>query len=451
MVKSTQKGVKAKTVTKQRPEIFVAASYESAIGVDVHAELLVCAYQWMNENHEIETEHAEFGTRHSELEAFAEWCCDCSPSIIVMESTGVLWRSAYEALERAGFTSENLALVNARDVKAIIGRKTDKEDAQRLAEIARLGNIKKSFIPPFEFRNMRQLARRYQTIVAKAASHTNVYHKLLSSAGCRATSVFSNVRGKAATVILEAKLNNVPDFEQVVRDHCKRLHAKPEEIMDALNFEISPEMRDQLNDEREQLREQALFAQRTLDRLRELQKDFSKEIDLLQTIPGIKEVSARLIFAELCTDLKDHFVDSEHFCSWLGICPGNKISANKSYSGSAAKGNKWLRRTLIECAQGIGLSKYSFRDRFNVLKLRRGTRRAIVAIAHLLARVIFSVLTNGKAFVCAKAKTLRDEVVNRLRRTTKQLKRLTPVADREKYAVVDCDTGVIVSRTPVAV
>lgn len=441
VVKSTSCAGKVKTVTTQNPECVVAAVYSSAIGVDVHAELLVCAFQCVKSGNQIHTEITEFGTKASDLQAFSQWCLSKVPDIIVMESTGVLWRSPYEALERIGFTSDQLALVNARDVKAMIGRKTDKEDAKRLAELARLGHIKKSFIPDREFREMRSIARRYQKITADAARQTNVFHKLLNSVGCRASSVFSNVRGKAATVILRTLLEQPDQLENVVVKNCRRLKASPKEILDALRFEIPEVTRLQILDEREHIRLTEELAQRTMDRLAQLQQPYEQYIKLLQTIPGIKEVSARLIFAELCDNLREYFKDSEHFCSWMGICPGNKISANKNYSGSSAKGNKWLRRTLVECAQGIGLSKCAFREVFQAFKMRKGLRRAVVAVAHLLARVIYSVLTGKKEFVLKRATSVRDVLVKRVKQSTAQLLKIASAEFGAAYSIVDNQTG----------
>lgn len=121
-------------------------------------------------------------------------------------------------------------LVNARDVKGIIGRKTDREDAVRLAQIARIGIIKASFVPPRIFREMRLIARRYQTLKKTTANLTNVYQKLLNAAGLRASSVFSDVRGLAATAILESKLNDAPDFAETVIERSARLKAPPEKL-----------------------------------------------------------------------------------------------------------------------------------------------------------------------------------------------------------------------------
>lgn len=429
------------------PAHVVEARYSSALGVDVHAQLLVCAFQRMHD-HKIETVFANFETGRSGLAEFAAWCKECDPCIVVMESTGVLWRSPYEALEAAGFTADQLALVNARDVKAVIGRKTDREDAKRLAEIARVGNIRKSFVPTKEFRDMRTLARLYQKQVSDIATHKNRFHKLLNSAGCRASSVFSDIRGVAATAIIRALLLEPDSFARIVAEKSRRLRASAAKIRDALAFEISPVMCEQLTDELHKIDQSEQAAERTMLRLKTMQEPYSAQISRLQSIPGIKETAARLIFAELTDQIGKHFSSSEKFCSWMGICPGNKISADKSYSGAAPKGNKWLRRTLVECAHGIGLSKCIFKETFTVFKMRCGTRRAVVAISHLLARIIYAILKTGKDFInTATRHSVRDERCKRLRREVRELNRMTPQGE-PRQALIARETGEILGVVP---
>ena len=442
--------------TKTTAQHCVRATYGSAIGVDVHAKQLVCCYQSSDGvdplTHQpiLKEQHAEFDTLRSELNEFAAWCLELKPEIILLESTGVLWRSPYEALEDVGFTTQELMLVNARDVKGIIGRKTDREDAVRLAQIARMGIIKASFVPPRIFREMRLIARRYQTLKKTTANLTNVYQKLLNAAGLRASSVFSDVRGLAATAILESKLNDSPDFAETVIERSARLKAPPEKIIDALDFEISDTMRAQLLDEKLLIERTQTHADAAMNRLRQLQKPYAKQIKLLMSIPGIKEDSARLIFAELCSDLKQQFPNSEKFCSWLGICPGNNISANKSHSGRSPKGNKWLRRTITECSQGIGLSHLCLRSRFEAFKLRRGKKRAVVAIGHLLCRIIYSVLVNGRMFKSVnEGDNLKNVLVQRLKSNLKNLGRQTPLVMCGNE-MIERDTGVIICEMPAA-
>ena len=134
-----------------------------------------------------------------------------------MESTGILWLSAYDALENVGFTNERVALVNARDVKAVKDRKTDRADAECLTQIARFGCFKKSFVPAKVFREMRAISRLYIKSQNDLSRAQNRLHKLLNATGCRARQVFSDLKDVAATFILEVWLDEVEDFESVVR------------------------------------------------------------------------------------------------------------------------------------------------------------------------------------------------------------------------------------------
>lgn len=382
--------------------VTVDAAHARTIGIDVHSALLCCSAQIFDpETTLLTTYYAEFGTVASELKKFAQWCLSHQPEVILMESTGILWRSPYEALEDIGFTSNELAVVNARDVKAAMGRKTDKTDAERLATFARLGSFRKSFIPSRNMRDQRSIARRYQQERMECARTKNRYHKTLSTIGFRASSVFSKINGVAATEILDARLfGSEQAFRTAVEANTTKNHrlrkATPEQIIDALNFEGSEALKSLAREERQKLYECEARAMRYLNALASLQTEYEGHIMILCSIPGIDVTAARLIFAELAPNLNDFFPDSAHFASWLGICPGNNVSAGKSHSGRTPKGNKWLRRVLTECAQAIAKMKHgSLRVRFAALVMRKRWGVSIVALAHKLARIIFACLTNG--------------------------------------------------------
>ena len=139
----------------------IKAAFSSCTGVDIHHSILVCAFRYCD------IEKDAIHTSASQLAEFADWCRACNPECIVMESTGVLWVSPYQALEDVGFTKNELALINARDFKAITGPKTDMQDAQRLAEYGRLGKVSASFVPERRFREQRMVARQHSNRVCK--------------------------------------------------------------------------------------------------------------------------------------------------------------------------------------------------------------------------------------------------------------------------------------------
>ncbi|KAB7650448.1 IS110 family transposase, partial [Sutterella seckii] len=162
-------------------------------------------------------------TDRASIDAFAAWCRECNPDIILMESTGSLWQSPYEALERAGFTSEQLALINARDAKAAAGRKTDRKDASRLASLARTGNFKKSFVPEKAFRLQRVIPRDLQKNRNDISRTSNRFGKSLISRmpGLQRYSATS-AEAKAASLILMAKLRDDPHLFDVIKQNSRR-------------------------------------------------------------------------------------------------------------------------------------------------------------------------------------------------------------------------------------
>lgn len=439
-------------ISRQVSRCTIDAAHLSAIGVDVHRDLLVCCFQTLDAKAGVLTSHhRDFGTTLSELSKFAEWCRDCAPSVVLMESTGVLWFSVYRSLEDVGFTTDSLAVVNARDVKAAAGRKTDAQDAARLAEYARLGKFSKSFVPSRPFRDMRMISRAICKLSDDISRQKNRYNKALNSVGCRATSVFSDVNGKAARAILNAYIQDDPDLERIVKSSSKRLRATPEEILNAIEFAMAPEIRVLLRVLLDHLDYLIHAREVLLAQLREMQAPYENCIQRLMTIPGVKESSARILFSEVTNEV-DAFPDAAHFASWLGLCPGNNKSAGKSSSGKTPKGNRWARKILTEVAQGIGLMKSgALRELYQSFKERRGQRRAIIATAHKVAVIIFAIIRDGSIYVDMPRTVLRDTHVARYIRWMRNLREhgwvMTPDG-----TIVDKNTGelIVQPRVPIA-
>ena len=179
--------------------------HETAIGIDVHANLIVGCYQnGAFGKKSLDSDNWQCEANKKSLHDFADWCKKQSPEVLIMESTGVYWQSLYESLEDVGFTSRQIIVVNARDVKNKSGSKTDIADAMHLAEVARQGCYKASFVPSKHTRQLRCLWRAYANAKNTRKKHLNILHKELCQVGCRASSVFSDIRGKTATKILTA-------------------------------------------------------------------------------------------------------------------------------------------------------------------------------------------------------------------------------------------------------
>lgn len=377
------------------------AQYSSAIGVDVHSQIMVGAYQKGEYGAKFyKNEFFEGGTSKSELDKFAQKCVMYNPEVLIMESTGVYWFSFYEALINAGFPVKKIAVVNARDVKSRKGYKTDRADAVHLAETGRRGDFKKSFIPALEIIQLKSLWRAAFNTKQQKQRSQNEFHKMLSIVGCRASSVFSDVRGKIASKIIDtlvsglsgqALLNAIEDIIKTSRRG--RLKASAQEIYEALQADMNSKIWFGIREKLKLIKLLEESYNRQIDNIRTLLVPYQKLLKRLMTIPGIKELTAIGLICELGEDLSS-FTSIRKFCRWIGLAPGQNLSACKGYGARVTKGNKYLKVLLVECAQGVGLSKNnSLNNLFQKYKERRGTRRAVVAIAHKLARIIFAVIT----------------------------------------------------------
>ncbi len=154
----------------------IEALAKRVAGLDVHKKIVVCTVLIENAHGQIEKQTREFGTFRKELNKLAEWLNESEIEIAVMESTGIYWKSVYEAIERE---EVKVCVVNARHVKNVPGRKTDVGDSEWLAELARCGLLRASFIPPHDLRELRLLTRYRGKLVGTLSAEKNRLHKVL--------------------------------------------------------------------------------------------------------------------------------------------------------------------------------------------------------------------------------------------------------------------------------
>lgn len=170
--------------------------YRRSIGLDIHqAKISACAVMEQSDG-TVTLERREFGGFKRDRRALAQWAKSIEPEIVVMESTGIYWKSPYAALESVGIMAW---VVNARHVKTVPGRKTDVADAQWLAVLARAGMLHGSFIPPAHIRYLRLVARQRQKLGGMLASEKNRLHKILSDAGIRLGVLVSDIHRSGST------------------------------------------------------------------------------------------------------------------------------------------------------------------------------------------------------------------------------------------------------------
>jgi transposase len=321
------------------------------------------------------------------------WLGEHRVELVVMESTGIYWKSVYAHLEAAGIPA---LVVNARHVKNVPGRKTDVADSEWLAQLARFGLMRGSFIPPKDLRELRLVSRYRRKLSGMLAGEKNRLHKLLDDAGIKLGGVVADIDGVSARRMVEGLIAGKSPGELATLG-LGPLKDKREALEASMEGELSPRHRLILEAAYRHIRylEDELAA---LDSyLIEAMQPYAWAWQLLQTLPGIDKISAAMILIEISDDLT-RFGTADRLASWAGLCPGNHESAGKRKSGKTRHGNPIVRYLLCEVANAARRTKSVFRAKYDSLVLRRGHKKAIIALAHKLLRTIFFVLTRRQPY-----------------------------------------------------
>ena len=362
----------------------LVALYKRVIGLDIHqAQITACALIEQSDG-STRIEQRQFGGFKRERQEMANWVASLSPDEVVMESTGIYWKSPHAALEAVGIRAK---VVNARHVKNVPGRKTDVGDAHWLAMLARARLLRGSFVPPAKLRELRLIARQRQKLVGQLASEKNRLHKVLTDSGVRLGVVVSDLHGQSARAMVKAMIAGHSP-QEVLKLASSRLKATRAELFDALQGDLTASHRfvlDELMQHIEQI--EARITRFDVRLLGELESEHNT-LALLQTIPGVDLIGAAMLLVEMGTDM-EVFGSAHRLTSWVGVCPGNNESAGKRKSGHVRKGNQYVRRLLCEFAHAASRTKSVFKSKFQSLLVRRGYKRAIIAIAHKILRTIF--------------------------------------------------------------
>lgn len=363
--------------------------HKCVVGLDVHqAQITACALITQPDD-TIEIQRQQFGAYERDRRQLAAWVSSLKPDEVVMESTGVYWKSPYLALEQVGI---NAKVVNARHAKNVPRRKTDMADAQWLATLARVGLLRGSFVPPANLRELRQISRRRQGLVSQLSAEKNRLHKVLTDGGIRLSVALSDLNGQSGRAMVKAIIagKTVPE---ILKHASKRLRASREELWAAVQGELTKSHLVVLEDVMAHIEYlEASIARFDAQMVAGLDQPEARQlVNLLQTIPGVDKMGAVMLLIEIGMDMTV-FGSADRLSSWVGVCPGNNESAGKRKSGQVRKGNLYVRRLLCEFAQAACRTRSMFKPRFEALRLRRGHKRAIVAIAHQLLRIIFIML-----------------------------------------------------------
>ena len=366
-----------------------------AAGLDVHKMCITAAVRL----YEVGTGMAravvkEFSALPDGLRAMTDWLRAYGVTAAAMEGTGVYWKAPFEALEDAGIRP---ALFHAQHVKQIRGKKTDVNDSLWLARICQFGLAQPSYVPPRHFRQLRQLTRYRRKLVGERSRNRNRVHKTLDHDGLRIGGILSDIFGVNGRRILDGLAAGHPPGA-ILDGLTNHVRTKLKPLAQALAATLDPLALVLLQMQLAAV-DRADAALVALDkRIRAELSEHQRPLWLLQTIPGIDFGSAATLFVEIGPDL-NAFREARHLGAWAGVAPGNNTSAGKRCSGRARQGNQTLRAALAECAHGAARTKSSqFYDYHRMLAGRIGYKRAILATAHKLLRVIHTVLREDRPY-----------------------------------------------------
>jgi transposase len=364
---------------------------EYCAGIDIGKRFLLCCVLKGAAQEEPRSQTLRFDVTVPGLIGLRDWLIAEKVTHVVMESTGSYWIPIFNILEDHFV----VVLANPEEVKNRKGHKTDRKDAEHLAELLRHDHIRSSYIPPKPVRDLRDLTRRRLQLTQDATRERNRVQKLLEQVNVKIGNVLSDVFGVSGQSMLLALLNGEASPEQIAQLARGQARHKIPQLMEALKGNRMSDHERLLI--RSCLRHLACLQEEVeeLDAeiLRRMQAPpFQNTFLLIQTIPGVGQLAAASIMAETGTDLSP-FPTAEQMASWAGLCPGNRESAGIQKGTQTTHGNRYLRTALVQCAWAATRKQGSvFQRRFQQLSPRRGQKRAIVAVAHQMLIILYCML-----------------------------------------------------------
>ncbi len=356
-------------------------------GLDVHKDTIFCAIY----NGKTPGEVKEFLTLTACIREMGSYLQEAGVEKIAMESTGIYWVPVWNILEEMGFL---LMLVNPYLIKQMPGRKSDVKDAQWIAMLLHKNLLRGSLIPCKKIRELRTFSRKYIKLQRRMTSVLQEIERTLEMCNIRITSFVTNIESKSVLKVVKQLVQGEvsPDLlAQCIHGRIMNRHGK--KIRQSLEGFIGEHHRFNL----ELLLEEYELLLHHSDRCEEemyklCSEQYHQELELLQTIPGIKRLAAMLIIAETGADMKA-FENSGKFTGWTGLRPRNDESAGKFKSTAITKGNRYLCSLLVQAAWAATRTKGSFfQVKFSRLTIRKNRNKALIAIARKVAVIIWNML-----------------------------------------------------------
>lgn len=363
----------------------------------------------------------------ADLYRMADWLDSCGVKTIAMQSTGVYWIPLYDILEARGF---RVYLVNARYTKNLPGRKTDVQESQWLLKLHTYGLLSDSFQPVSTIRVLRTYWRQRNEHIRGAATCIQRMQKALTQMNVQLANVISDISGLTGQTIIRAILDGERDSEKLAAMSHPRIRADRKEIAKSLEgnwrsellFLVQQEvdMYDAYQkriaecDQQLQIQLASLADVSTaaidLTTKRKAKKgknaprfDLGSELQRvsgvdLTRIDGIDVMVAQTLVSEVGLDMS-RWKTEAHFASWLGLCPDNRISGDKVLSKGTRGVVNRAATALRQAACTLFRSRSYLGAQYRRLRIRLGAPKAITAMAHRLARLVYRMLKYGQSYV----------------------------------------------------
>lgn len=337
-----------------------------------------------------------FDTTTLGLNACRQWLEDQAIEVVALESTGQYWRPVWNILSAGSFC---MILCNPRIIKTMPGRKTDRLDAEWIADLARHGMLPASYVPDKAIIELRESTRARKAIGHDATKYKNRIHNILQRSNIKLTSYVSDIFAGSGRKLLDLLINGESiDHDIVAACMHGRMKHSPEQILIAMNGSLSANDRRLIDIEMKAL-DGFLERLAELDALIEEQlKPFWELYLRLQTLPGASSRTAGILIAEIGADTKA-FETANHLASWSGLAPGNNESAGMVKRAGVTHGNKYLKTAMVTAAMGAKRQKEGgLKDYFYRHSQRMHNMKATVALAHKMLRIVYVMISEGVTY-----------------------------------------------------
>ena len=402
----------------------------------------------------------EYDTFTCDLESIVSWLLEEQIDTVAIESTGVYWVNLYLLLEGAGIEPY---LVNARYAKNVSGRKKDDSDAIWLQKLHSCGLLQKSFQPDSEYRTLRDYVRQRKKNLRLGADNVRRMQKALELMNIKIHTVISDILGKTGMLIVEAILQGERNPNELLKLKDCRIRASDEDIIKSLNgiwkeeyifalrqaYDAYIFYQDQAKDCEIKIEEQLIMQvakikdgditeiiqrQKKNKNLKPKKNGYSFDVrGLLHTIvkvdlcniDAISEITALDIISEIGVDMSN-WPSCKHFAAWLNLVPNTKITGGKIISSKMRKRKNTAGLALRMAASNLSKRKSPLGDYSRKLKSRIGKKGAVVASAHKLSKIIYTMIKNQKEYseqtIAKDQKAYNNNKIKALERRLAQLK-----------------------------